>query len=180
MSDRIANEIIRLAKKKPEYRSRLLGFLKKTAFSTTPENLANLILHNSLPVLHFRGATENLEPTAGLVKLTNEFSRDLKQIIYQYWFKNGEEVKTPRPPQGMFSEQGILNLFMICLHPSPIRWLRDNEPTWLRSLFSTPEGLENFVRSLKNNRNIRGYVTDIGGGSLVKSIMQSAYNAGIR
>ena len=75
--------------------------------------------------------------------------------------------------------KGVFNIFMIGLNPSPLRWIRANDPNWVR-LFWSMEGLVNFVRFLKGNRELRNYVTDVGSGSIVKAIMQMAYKSGAR
>ncbi|MBD3262293.1 MAG: hypothetical protein GF334_11625 [Candidatus Altiarchaeales archaeon] len=180
MSETIVNQIIRLAAEKPEYRSRLVEFLKKTAVQSNPQELSKMILYRALPALHFKNVPKDLKPSPGLLREVQQFSRDVRETVNTYWIQNSKDFRTPRLPQEMFSDKSIMNIFMLCLEMNPLNWLRANEPRWYRSLFINEEGLEDFIRFLKNNQTLRQYVTDVGGGSIVKNILRAAYKTGAR
>ena len=179
MLDKIANKVIRLAAEKPEYRTRLLPLLRKTAFFIQDKKeLTQEIFRRALPVLHFREIPDNLETSPILENQVGIFSSRALQALNNYWLEHREQFKTQGFPRKLFSDQGILAIFMICLHINPMRWLQANDPLWLYLLGR--EDLDDLIRSLKNNPELRKFVTDTGGGSLVRAILNSAYKLKIR
>lgn len=176
MIDQIVNDVIKLASKKPQYRSRLISLLKKTARMNNFNTLAEQILYRSIPVLGFKKIPDNIKIEPSFLQLVKIFSRFTEAVVNQYWLENKEEMEISSIDE-LLSDKGIFNIFMLCLEQTPIRWLRANDRQWL-NFFNSDVSLEDFIRHLKKNPMMRRFITDTGEGLLGKAILNSVYKAG--
>lgn len=165
--ENILAQVIRLAGEKPEYRSRILPLIQKVALSFDTEKLAEEIVKQSLPILHFKVVPSTIPLSPNLLSLTKRFALQAQSFVEEFWKANADPLRGHPHLRQMLDTEGLLNVFIIALHVSPRRWLSSNNPRYLS--FFKGDLFDTFTLEVKDH--FRGYVTDLGRGKIVDLIL---------
>ena len=174
MIEKIANEVIRLANRKPEFRKKLEPVLQKIAFRTDPKYIAVALAQYALPVL-FRKRVQNIPVSPEFSTLTASFLREGRDVLETYWSIHEDEFQDQEAKNTLMSDLGLITLFMLLLVPNPIDWISRNNRNYLQ-IFKGRSFID-FYRQMKKESRLKKYVTDTGDGALVNLIMNIGYQA---